>query len=466
MSGSILIVDGVATSRIVMKARLGQAFYSILQAVDGGAGLKLARSERPDVVLIDHSLPDMDGTEFCARLRSDPETATLPVVMLGAKGHPEDRLAALEAGADDYLTRPLNEALLLARLRSLVRAGEIEAELQLRDDTCRELGFAESAAGPEKPARVALVADAQDDGVVWRTALAAQLDTAVDLLPRADVLSEVPGRPVADVFVLAIGASVGPGLGSVAGALDVMSELRSRAATRHAAILVLLPRGGPAAAAIALDLGAGDVVTGPFDPREIALRLGHLIARKRRLERLRACVSQGLRLAVTDPLTGLYNRRYALPHLARIAERADSSGRRFAVMVLDLDRFKRINDTWGHSAGDEVLVRVAERLARNLRAGDLLARIGGEEFLVVLPDADLPTAQQLAERLCRLIEAAPAVLPNGAEITVTLSIGLAIGDPTQPGGTDGRSLLDRADHALLAAKAEGRNQVTIDRPAA
>ncbi len=466
MSGNILIVDGVATSRIVLKARLSQAFYAIVQAVDGCAGLKLARSERPDVVLLDHSLPDMDGAEFCERLRADPATATLPVVMLGAREHPEDRLAALQAGADDYLTKPVNEALLLARLRSLVRTGEIEAELQLRDDTCRELGFAEVEVGPEKPARVALVADAQAEGVVCRTALAAQLDAAVDLLPRSAVLSGLPGQPVADVFVLAVGAGVGPGLGSVAGALDVMSELRSRAATRHAAILVVLPRGGPAAAAMALDLGAGDVVTGPFDPVEVSLRLGQLIARKRRMERLRASVSRGLRLAVTDPLTGLYNRRYALPHLARIAERASGSGRRFAVMVLDLDRFKRINDTWGHSAGDEVLVRVAERLAQNLRAGDLLARIGGEEFLVVLPDAGLPTAQHLAERLCHLIEAEPVLLPGGVEITVTMSIGLAIGDPSQPGGTDGRDLLDRADHALLAAKAEGRNQVTIDRPAA
>lgn len=461
MTGKILIVDDLATSRIVLKSRLGHAFYGILQAASGNAGLALARTEAPDLVLLDASLPDMDAAEFCRRLRADPATLRLPVVVLGRAEAPRKRFETLSAGADEYLVRPVTDALLLARLRSLIRSREAEAELQARDETCRDLGFCEAPSDDlDRPARIGLVSEVRGEGVIWRGALAAHMQGRIELKCRADVLVERPGTQAPDAYLLVATA------GGVAEVLDLMAELRSRAKTRLSAILVALPSGSAADAAMTLDLGAGDVVTGPLSPPEIALRMQRLIAGKRRLEQLRATVNRGLQLAMTDPLTGLYNRRYALPHLARIAERSRSSAKRFAVLVLDLDRFKRINDTWGHAAGDAVLVAVAERLSQNLRAGDLLARIGGEEFLVALPDADLCIARQLAERLCRLVGAEPVTLPNGAEVRVTLSIGLAIGDPSGQDGVETMALLDRADHALLASKAEGRNQVTVDRPAA
>ncbi len=168
---------------------------------------------------------------------------------------------------------------------------------------------------------------------------------------------------------------------------------------------------------------------------------------------------------MTDPLTGLHNRRYALPHLARIAERAQTAGRQFAVMVLDLDRFKSINDTWGHGAGDAVLIEVAERLKSNLRAVDLIARIGGEEFLIALPDTTLEAAQATAERLRRVVGDRPVPLPNGnGSIPVTLSIGLALGADPAAGSVE--DLIGLADRALLGSKADGRNQVKVGRSAA
>ena len=215
---------------------------------------------------------------------------------------------------------------------------------------------------------------------------------------------------------------------------------------------------------MALDLGASDLLTLPLDAEETALRITLHLTRKRRADQLRRAVSTGLRLAVTDPLTGLYNRRYALAHLDRIAARAMEQGRRYAVMVLDLDRFKSVNDTFGHAAGDAVLETVAARLRENLRPSDLIARIGGEEFLVALPDATLGTARLAAERLCRVVGDTPVLLPDGrGTVTVTISVGLALG-PSPSSGLDdspAREALTRADAALLGAKADGRNQVTI-----
>ena len=218
---------------------------------------------------------------------------------------------------------------------------------------------------------------------------------------------------------------------------------------------------------MAFDLGAHDLAEAGGDPRELALRLAGLLRRKRMSDNLRATVRDGLRLAVIDPLTGLHNRRYGLNQLAGIAEAARVERACFAVMVVDLDRFKTVNDRWGHAAGDAVLVEVAQRLADNIRAGDLLARIGGEEFLIALPGAALPEARAVAERLCDVVKDRPIALPGGGSLRITTSIGLAVsqgGAPLQREAV--QSVIDRADRALLTAKSAGRNRVTVDRSAA
>ena len=278
------------------------------------------------------------------------------------------------------------------------------------------------------PGNVALVAAGPDQALRWQIGLSAQLCDTITTLDAEDVLAETTTHPVPDVFVIAAD------LGRSGQGLRLMSELRSRPATRHAAICIVVDPDAPEVAAMALDLGANDLIPTDFRPEELALRVAKQLKRKRLADRLRASVTDGLRLAVIDPLTGLYNRRYALPQLARIADRALDTGRNFAVMVLDLDRFKSVNDTWGHAAGDAVLVEVAARLSANLRAVDLIARYGGEEFLIALPDTTLEAARIAAERLRQGIEERPIRLPGGAgEASVTVSIGLAMGTGTARG---------------------------------
>jgi two-component system cell cycle response regulator len=151
-----------------------------------------------------------------------------------------------------------------------------------------------------------------------------------------------------------------------------------------------------------------------------------------------------------------------------IAEAAQTSGAIFAVLVADIDQFKSVNDRFGHAVGDAVLVQVAERLRQNLRAGDLLARIGGEEFLIALPDIALAEARCIAERLCSMMSDAPFDIGQGRALPVTLSIGLAISEGgCAPAHLDSvTEIVDRADRALMRSKAAGRNQVTIGRSAA
>ncbi len=472
MPGRILIVDDVATNRIVMKVKLASACYGVLQAGSGAEAIEIARREKPDLVLLDVMMPDMDGVDVCKALKSDPETADIPVVMVTALSDSAAKLRALRAGADEFLSKPINEMALLARVRSLLRARDTAEELRLRDSTSLELGFAESTAPYTPPVNIALIASEEKTALHWKTALTGKCAGNLSVVARAGALALSEATPPPDIFVLE-GGSGRPDDG-----LHLISELRSRAGTRHAAIVVVLPGAGGRdsgnvnAAVTALDLGANDILTSGFDADELALRLATQTRRKRQADRLRETLKRGLRLAVTDPLTGLYNRRYAMPHLERIAEQARTTRKPFALMLLDLDRFKQVNDTHGHSAGDAVLREVAQRLRDHLRAVDLVARIGGEEFLVVMPDTTLEEARHAAERLRRLINDSPVRLTGAGSkgapksLPVSMSIGVAMGGEGTPQSHGAHDVLEQADRALYGAKSDGRNQVMVSLSAA
>ncbi|MGB5869561.1 MAG: diguanylate cyclase [Albidovulum sp.] len=459
MAGKILIVDDVATNRIVLKVKLASAYYETIQAANGNDALKLASQIHPDLILLDMELPDICGIEVCKRLKEDPATRDIPVVMITAFQDPANRLEALRAGAEDVFWKPLDELVLLARLRSLLRARDTQRHTDLHDSTYRELGFAEAAPTFEGPGLIGLVANRAETASAWKRALEPYLSDRLVVMDRDCALGDLAEDEVPDTFVVSADL-LRPGDG-----LRFMSELRSRPATRHSAVCLVLPDGSRDASAMALDLGANDLFESKMEPAEMALRLQTQLRRKRQSDRLRVSLADGLRLAMTDPLTGLHNRRYALPHLKRIAQNAHEAGHTFAVLLIDLDRFKLVNDTFGHATGDAVLATVAERLRDNLRTVDLVARIGGEEFLAVLPDTSIEAAHATAERLRRAVADQPIQAPSGRNVSVTLSIGLAI---SGVGGSElpVEEMLERADKALLAAKAEGRNQVTVDRTAA
>ena len=463
MSGRILIVDDMATNRIVTQARLAAAFYDPVLASDGETCLKLAQAgagARPDLILLTLNLADLPGPVVLRRLRADPRSRDIPVIVIAPAGAPDLRLAAFAAGADDVISRSAGNGILLARVRNLLRA-RVE---QGADPGFPVPGLAEPLAVFDPGGTVALVAPTVEAAEPLQAALALHGCNRLLVLTRSEALAET-GSPLADVFVLQEGCDGGPA------ALRLLSDLKSRLATRHAAVC-LLDNGLTAdAVAMAYDLGADDVAGPEVTMAELALRLRGLLRRKHARDRQRERMQDSLRLALIDPLTGLYNRRHAVPQLRAIAGRAARSGADFAVMVVDLDRFKLVNDRHGHAAGDAVLVEVGRRLTATLRDSDLLARIGGEEFLIALPDTGFAEARRVAERLCRAIEMPPMHLPCGVDLTVTVSIGVAVAKSALTPIPMGQAVsidavIQQADLALLDAKKAGRNQVTFRQSAA
>lgn len=479
MQGKILIVDTVATNRIMLNVKLSAAYYNVVPVENEKEALASARSERPDLILLSTDLPEGRSLALCKSLKSDAAVNAIPLVMITDKNTPAMRIRALLAGADDVLSKPLDDGLLLARIRSLLRARGTAEELRLRDGTSRALGFAEDASSFDHAGKVALFSS----DASMATRLAAQLEPHLDHTLQHHAIKNAMGSlaksEIPDVFVIALDGN-DPDLG-----LRLLADIRARASTRHCGIIVVPATNHHRAAADALDLGANDLMPEGFEPAELALRLTTQIKRKRTADRLRDTVRDGLQAAVIDPLTGLYNRRYALSHLTRVAGNAIATEKPFSVMIADIDFFKFINDRFGHPAGDAVLTEVAARLRQNLRAIDLVARIGGEEFLIVMPATGLEDARSAARRLCREIQEEPFAITPKAEtsgpaatlippLDVTISIGVAIGmdpDTSHRSTTENPAemvsrLLDLADQALYAAKNKGRNCVRLSRPAA
>jgi two-component system cell cycle response regulator len=453
MAGRILIADPTATNRIILKVCLTAARYQIVQAQNGQQAMDVARRERPDLVIVNAHLADMSGAEFCAALRADSRTEALPVLVVTGTGNRDDRLAALRAGADDYLAKPFDDVTLLARARNLIRARATFDELLRRVNTFEAIGFAEATRGYERAPRVAVIAAAPETGLAWQRALTATLSAHVMPLTRTQALDGGAGHELPDAYVIAADLSRhGDGL-------RLVSELRSHCETRQAAIIVHDHANDVSTLPLAFDLGANAVMSGSFDAEELAARLITLIARKRATDALRDSVSQRLDQATRDPLTGLFNRRYAEAYLARVAQESAHSNQPFALMLLDLDRFKSVNDTFGHRIGDAVLVETARRLGANMREVDLLARYGGEEFLVAMPETGFEAAARTAERLRRVIGDHPIqALDVGVPLTVSIGVTLCSGPDLMRALP---ALIDEADTALYASKHEGRNLVTF-----
>jgi two-component system cell cycle response regulator len=452
MSARVLVVDDVLPNVKLLAAKLTREYFDVITAFNGPEALERIKKEAPDIILLDVMMPGMDGFEVCARIRSDPATMHIPIVMITALSDAADRVRGLEAGADDFLTKPVNDIALFARVRSLVRLKMMMDEWRLRESTSGQLGILDQTLTVRNEtaahARVLVVEDSPID--LEKIAETLRRDT--DSVVAADTSAKAMDLGLSEDFELIV---VSLTLLHEDG-LRLCSQLRSHERTRQAPILLIADEGDLSRVAKGLELGANDYLLKPIDRNELLARVRTQVRRKRYHEKLRHNYEQSLSMALTDSLTGVFNRRYVSAHLPRLLERSWESQKPVAILMFDIDHFKTVNDTYGHGVGDEVLREVASRTNRNLRNFDLVARYGGEEFIVVMPDTDRDAAFAVAERLRRRVgEETFPVSASVGEITVTVSIGVAVVDGV---GDTADAILKRADDALYQAKRSGRNR--------
>jgi two-component system cell cycle response regulator len=448
MTARILVVDDLDVNLRLMEARLSAEYYEVLTATDGPSGIARAAEEKPDIILLDVMMPGMDGFEACRRLKEDPQTRHIPVVLVTALDGRSDRVAGLDAGADDFLTKPIDEVMLFARVRSLTRLKAVIDELREREASGRRMGVMAGAASRLDGAggRILVV----DDNVRQAERLAAEL--AVEHRPVIESDTDkalIAARGPVDLLIVNAAASGFDGLRFAA-------QIRSDEATRNLPLLAVVDFDQRPRLVKALEIGVNDLLARPVDPGELSARARTQIRRKRYTDYLRSNLDQQLELAVIDPLTGLHNRRYMSGQLKALVERAGQGGEPVSLLAIDIDHFKKINDSFGHDVGDEVLRGFAARLRSNVRAIDLPVRQGGEEFLVVMPDTRLEDAHRIAERLRLHVAGEPFHVTGAEALGVTISIGVAT---NLPGEMKPDGLLKRADKAMYEAKAAGRNRV-------
>jgi two-component system cell cycle response regulator len=375
--------------------------------------------------------------------------------MVTALDQPTDRVRGLEAGADDFLTKPVTDVALVSRVRSLARLKMVTDELRMRAVTSKEIGIQ----GPEREAvaetgrqgRILIVDDRKSSYERTVAMLANEHTVDVQNDPNEALFHAAEGNY--DLVIVSLGLQNYDGL-------RLCSQVRSLDRTRNVPILAVAEADNNQRLVRGLEIGVNDYLIRPIDKNEMLARVRTQIKKKRYTERLRDNVQMSIEMAITDALTGLFNRRYMETHLVTLVEQAAARGKPIAVLVLDIDYFKSINDGHGHDAGDDVLREFALRIRKSIRNIDLACRYGGEEFVLVMPETDMAVATMVAERLRRRIASEPFVIQDGTgKLNVTISIGIAALD----GAADtAAAILKRADTALYRAKRDGRNRVVPD----
>ena len=452
MTARVLVVDDILANVRLLEAKLAAEYFDVVTAMNGVDALEAVQRTKPDIVLLDVMMPGIDGIEVCRRIKSNSLTQHIPVVMVTALDQPEDRVRGLEAGADDFLTKPVNDVSLFCRVKSLVRLKMLTDELRTRtgDDPLR-LASNEQKLADNKHGNVLVIDNRVAVAERIKATLAGKHEVTVAVDPQQAL--EACGRPD-KVFELIIVNLDMEGID----ALRICSQLKSMEQTRQTPLLIIVDPDDHQRLLRALDMGVNDYLIRPIDKQELMARVSTQIRRYRYTEQLRTSVRASIEMAVTDALTGLYNRRYLETHLAHLIEHAVNRGKALAVLTLDVDFFKAVNDSHGHDAGDRVLQEIAGRIRASIRNIDLACRTGGEEFVVVLPATDLPTAERVGERIRKMMANKPFNAAPDCQLNVTVSVGISALAGVDEGGDE---LLKRADRALYQAKREGRNRVIL-----
>ncbi len=449
MSARILVVDDLAPNRNLLEVKLSAEYYDVLTASNGYDALKITETEKLDLILMDAMMPGLNGFETCKLLKSNPNTWHIPVVMVTALEETKDRIRGLEAGADDFATKPIDDFNLMARVRSLLRLKMVTDQLLIHS---------QQSVAEARPlfdnikcenAHIVLVEDEETRARKITGPLEMRHKVTIEADP-AKVLKKLASG--ADLIIVSLVSKNFDGL-------KLCAALRSREQTRDIPLLVIGDQEDETRMVRAYDLGVNDTLMRPIESQELLARTSTQIRRKFYADNLRENFNQNLEMVVTDPLTGLGNRRYFDRSIEPMFKALEDHNEPFSIMVFDIDHFKRVNDILGHDMGDQILREVAARLATNMRAQDIVSRYGGEEFMVAMPGTKQSEALKAADRMRALIGGTPIYL-DGQALHVTTSVGVAeiLKDEKL------RDVFKRADAALYKAKLEGRNKAMMASP--
>lgn len=444
MSARILVVDDLAPNRHLLEVKLAAEYYDVLTASSGHKALEVAGSEKLDLILMDAMMPGMNGFETCERIKNNPKTWHIPVIMVTALEETKDRIRGLEAGADDFITKPIDDFNLMARVRSLLRLKMVTD--QLLSHTGHSLANSKPLIEQidRRRGEILLIEDHEKRAEKIMEPIRHVHGITAESDPKKALKRAEQG------FDLVIVSMVSSNFD----ALRLCASLRVAQKSRELPILVVGDPEDEDRFIRAYDLGVNDTIIRPIETQELMARVNTQLRRKFYADSLRDNFNENLEMVVTDPLTGLGNRRYFDSAIEPLFESLNAKKEPFSIMVFDIDNFKRVNDILGHDMGDQILKEIAARLATNMRAIDVVSRYGGEEFMIAMPNTNQAKAMKAADRVRGLIGGTP-IFVDGQALSITTSAGVA----EVCAGEKLRDVFKRADDALYKAKLGGRNMV-------
>ena len=443
MSARILVVDDLAPNVNLLQVKLQAEYYNVLTARSGYEALEVAEKERLDLILMDAMMPGMDGFEACKRIKNNPATWHVPVIMVTALEETKDRIRGLEAGADDFVTKPIDDFNIMARVRSLLRLKMVTD--QLLSHTGHSLSNSRELLETieQQTGRILLLEDHD---------LHAE-KVAKPLRERHQVIIEKDPAQAIRLAKSGIDTVIVSLVGETFDGLRVCASLKFNEESRDIPILVIGDPEDETRFIRAYDIGINDTIMRPVEIQELKARVQTLLRRKFYADSLRENFNENLEMVVADPLTGLGNRRYFDRTVDPLFDELETKSTPFSIMVFDIDHFKRVNDILGHDMGDQILKEVAARLVTNMRAIDVVSRYGGEEFMIAMPNTKADKALIAADRVRSLIAGTP-IFVDGEALQITTSVGVAEVEQ----GESLRDVFKRADDALYKAKESGRNK--------
>jgi two-component system cell cycle response regulator len=453
MTGRVLVVDDLEQNLRLLETKLNSEYYNVICATSGKEALLLANEKSPDVILLDVMMPEMDGFEVCKILKNDPRTSSIPVVMVTALNDQEDRVQGLKVGADDFITKPIDEFHLFARVRSLVRIKELFDELQLRDKAISNMGITQNYFSDEIANITGTVVIIDDDRF--------QIKRISETLESNGhkVIDFDPDQPIENLNNFDFDLVLVSTMMDDKDGLRIAAKIKNLNDKKRVPVLIIVDEDKRELMVKGLQIGLDDYLIAPLDTNELIARTTTLLKRKKYQDALKADLRESISASVVDQLTKLYNRRYLETHLRTIFKEAQEKKSGLVLLTIDIDNFKQVNDKpgWGHAIGDEVIKEIAVRIKKCVRGSDLPARHGGEEFIVVLANTNFETGKLVAERIRKTIADEPVIISaEPGFVNVTVSIGDAA--MHQEGDTP-EDLINRSDEMLYKAKTTGKNKV-------
>ncbi len=451
MAGKVLVVDDLEQNLRLLEAKLKMEYYTVYTATNGFDCIKLAKEKLPDIILLDVMMPEIDGFQTCRKLKDDPVTASIPVVMVTALTEQEDKIRGLESGADDFITKPIDEFHLFVRVRSLIRIKELFDELKLRDKTNNSLGTAAKLfSSVDIRSTIVII----NDDVFQVRKMKERFDK-----DGHRVIIHNPAEPIEKLQNIDFDMAVVSTMMEDSNGLRLAVEIKGMENKKKVPVLIMVDESNKEVMLKGLQVGIDDYIIEPLDINELMARTRTLLRRKKIQDVLRVGIEDSINASVIDSLTRLYNRRYLEQHLGTIFRESLQRKDSLVLLTIDIDNFKQVNDKpgWGHHIGDEVLKEVAVRIKECIRDNDLAVRHGGEEFIAVLTNTNFEAGTIVAERIRRSIAEKPiAISAEPGFVNCTVSIGDAA---MHQDGDSPEDLINRSDEMLYKAKTTGKNKV-------